>query len=202
MFHITFIRAERPERGMTRLSAARFVVHCFAAHASVNSALHCSTLDAECAQLWKSRCARHNTLFTVARRACAITTSNCQGISFSAPRLLVASAVDGFGFSLFGFSLFGFSLFGFSLFGFSLFGFSRERLATLVYSVVTFLMKMQLSHKHLHVRDCGCSVAIRQPPTRAPSSHGVPREVPRPGAEHVSGFAAPLFSERPGPRKF
>jgi hypothetical protein len=116
---------------MTRLSAARFVVHCFAAHASVNSALHCSTLDADCAQLWKSRCARHNTLFTVARRACAITTSNCQGISFSAPRLLVASAVDGFGFSLF--------------------GFSRARVATSIYSVVTCLMKMQLSHKHLHV---------------------------------------------------
>jgi len=99
MFHISTISAERAAATMTRLSAARFVVHCFAAHASVNSALHCWALAAECAQLWKSRCARHNTLFTVARRACAITSSNCQGISFSAARLLVASAVDGFGFS-------------------------------------------------------------------------------------------------------
>jgi hypothetical protein len=131
MFHITVIGAERAERGMTRLSAARFAVHCFAGNTGVNSALYCWTLAAECARLWKSRCARRNTLFTAARRACAITSSNCQGISFSAARLLVASAVDGFGFSLF--------------------GFSRARIATLANSVVTCLMKMQLSHMHLHV---------------------------------------------------
>jgi len=131
MFHIPTLCAERAERGMARVSAACIGVHCFAGNASVNSPLYCWALDGECARLWTSRCARRNTLFTVARRACAITSSNCQGISFSAARLLVASAVDGFGFSLF--------------------GFSRARLATLVYSVVTCLMKMQLSHMHLHV---------------------------------------------------
>jgi len=131
MFHIPTLGAEHAAATMARVSAARFAVHCFAANAGFNSALHCWTLAAECARLWKSRFARRNTLFTVARRACAITSSNCQGISFSAARLLVASAVDGFGFSIF--------------------RFSRARIATLAYSVVTCLMKMQLSHKHLHV---------------------------------------------------
>ena len=76
---------ERAERGMARVSAACFGVHCFAENAIVNSPLHCWALDAERERLWKSLCARRNTLFTVARRACAITRSNCRGISFSAP---------------------------------------------------------------------------------------------------------------------
>jgi hypothetical protein len=75
MFHITVICAERAERGMARVFAACFGVHFFAENTVVNSALHYWTLDGECSRLWKSLCARDNVLFTVARRACAITGS-------------------------------------------------------------------------------------------------------------------------------
>jgi hypothetical protein len=75
----------RAERGMARLSAACFAVHFFAENAIVNSPLHCWALDAERERLCNSLCARVNTLLTNARRACAITRSNCRGISFSAP---------------------------------------------------------------------------------------------------------------------
>ena len=167
MFHITVIGAEGPERGMTRVSAACFAVHCFAGNTGVNSALHCWSLAAEYERLSTSLCARRNTPFTVARRACAITSSNCQGISFSAARLLVASAVDGFGFSLF--------------------GFSRARIATLANSVVTCLMKMQLSHMHLHVATAAARRRLSERQCAA-SSYGAPRQVPRPGAAHVSGW--------------
>ena len=56
--------------------AACFGVHFFAGNSIVNSPLHCWALDAERERLWKSLCARVNTLFTVARRACAITGSH------------------------------------------------------------------------------------------------------------------------------
>jgi len=76
MFHIPTLCERRAERGMTRVSAACFGVHCFVGNASVNSLLYCWPLDAECERLWKSLCARRNALFTVARRACAITGSH------------------------------------------------------------------------------------------------------------------------------
>jgi len=63
------------ERGMTWLSDARFAVHFFAKISIVNSLLRCWALDGECERLWKLLCARLNTVFTVARRACAITES-------------------------------------------------------------------------------------------------------------------------------
>jgi hypothetical protein len=75
MFHIPTLRERRAERGLARLSAACFDVHCFAGNASVNSLLHCWALDGEWERLWKSLCARRNISFTVARRACAITRS-------------------------------------------------------------------------------------------------------------------------------
>lgn len=73
MFHIPTLCAERAERGKARVSAACFGVHFFVGNASVNSPLHCWTLDGECERLWKSLCARVNTLLTNARRACAVT---------------------------------------------------------------------------------------------------------------------------------
>jgi hypothetical protein len=85
MFHIPTLCAQRAQRGMARLSDACFGVHCFAGNASVNSLLHCWALDGEGKQLWKSLCARRNTVFTVARRACGIIRSNCRGIFFSVP---------------------------------------------------------------------------------------------------------------------
>ncbi len=75
MFHITVLCERRAEPAMARVSAARFGVHCFAENAVVNSPLHRWVLDGECERLWKSLCALRNTLFTVARRACAITAS-------------------------------------------------------------------------------------------------------------------------------
>ena len=85
MFHIPTLRERRAERGMARLTATRFGVHFFAGNAIVNSPLHCWALDAGRERLCKSLCARRNTRFTVARRACAITSTNCRGISFSTP---------------------------------------------------------------------------------------------------------------------
>ena len=76
MFHITVLCERRAERGMARVSAACFGVHFFAGNSIVNSPLHCWALDGECERLWKSLSARRNTLFTVARRACAITGSH------------------------------------------------------------------------------------------------------------------------------
>jgi len=172
MFHIPTIGAERAAATMAPLSAARFAVHCFAANAGVNSALDRWALAAERERLWKSRCARRNPPFTVARRACAITSRNCRGISCSAPRLLVASAVDGFGFSIFGFSC--------------------ARVA--VYSDVACLMKMQLGRTHLHLATAAARWRLSER-RRAPSSYGAPPRLSRPGAAHVSGFAAPLFRE-------
>jgi hypothetical protein len=84
MFHIPELCARHTERGMTRVSAACFGVHFFAAKSIVNSPLRCWALDAERERLRKSLCARLNVPFTVARRACAIAVSNCRGISFSA----------------------------------------------------------------------------------------------------------------------
>jgi hypothetical protein len=85
MFHIPTLCAQRAERGMARLSEACFSVHCFAGTAIVNSPLHCWALDGERERLCKSLCARLNIPFTVARRACGITRSNCRGIFFSVP---------------------------------------------------------------------------------------------------------------------
>ncbi len=76
MFHIPFLCERRAGRAMAQVSAACFDVHFFARNAIVNSALHCWALDGECKRLWKSLCARLNVLFTVARRACAITGSH------------------------------------------------------------------------------------------------------------------------------
>jgi hypothetical protein len=76
MFHIPTLRERRAERGMARVSHACFGVHSFAGNASVNSLLYCWALDGECERLWKSLCARVNTLLTIARRACAVTGSH------------------------------------------------------------------------------------------------------------------------------
>jgi hypothetical protein len=76
MFHITVLCERRAKRGMTRVSAARFGVHFFAGNSIVNSPLHCRVLNGERKRLWKSLSARRNCLFTVARRACAITGSH------------------------------------------------------------------------------------------------------------------------------
>jgi hypothetical protein len=76
MFHITVLCEERAKRGMARLSAACFGVHFFAGNSIVNSPLHCWVLNGECERLCKSLCARCNTLFTVARRACAVIGSH------------------------------------------------------------------------------------------------------------------------------
>ena len=54
------------------ISAACFGVHCFAAHAIVNSPLHCWVLDGEWSWLWKSLYARTNGPSTHAIDACAI----------------------------------------------------------------------------------------------------------------------------------
>jgi hypothetical protein len=174
MFHIPTLCERRAERGMTRVSEPCFGVHCFAGNASVNSPLHCWALDAERERLCKSLCARRNTLFTVARRACAITRSNCRGISFSSPRLLVASTNDGFGFSIF--------------------GFAPARVATLVYSAVACLMKMQCHGRLLHVATAAVRWRLSQR-QRARSSYGATRQLSRPGAVGVWGFAAPTFRE-------
>ncbi len=173
MFHIPTRGAARAEAATAGVAAAGCGVHCFAARASVNSPLQCWALAAECERLWQSLCARRNAPFTVARCAGAITGSSCRGISCSAPRLLVASANDGFGFSMF--------------------GFSRERIA-MVYSVVACLMKMQLGRTQLHVATAAARWRLSER-QRAPSSYGATPQLSRLGAAHVSGFAAPVFSE-------
>jgi hypothetical protein len=76
MFHIPTLCERRAKRGMTRVSDTRFAVHFFAGNSIVNSPLCCWVLNGECERLWKPLCARLNTLFTVARRACTITGSN------------------------------------------------------------------------------------------------------------------------------
>lgn len=172
MFHIPTIGAARAAATMTRVSAARFSVHCFAANAGANSALDRWALAAEGKRLWKSLFARRNAPFTVARRACVITGSNCRGISCSAPRLLVALAKDGFGCSIF--------------------DFSQARVA--VYSVVACLIKMQLGRTHLHLATTAARWRLSERQL-APRSYGAPPQLSRPGATDVSGFAAPLFSQ-------
>ena len=89
---------------------------------------------------------------------------SCRGISCSAARL-VAPAIDGFGLSMF--------------------GFSRERIATLVYSVVACLMKMQRRGRLSYVATAPARRRLSER-QRAPSSYGAPRQLSRPGAGHVS----------------
>jgi hypothetical protein len=75
MFHITVLCERLAERAMTRVPEPRFGAHFVAGKSIVNSPLHCWTLDGERERLWKSLSAPLSTLFTVARRACAITGS-------------------------------------------------------------------------------------------------------------------------------
>ena len=80
LFQNPTLCGERADDGIARVSVARFAVHCFGQNASVNSPLRCSILDGERVRLWASLSARRNPPFTVARRACAITTAHLNNV--------------------------------------------------------------------------------------------------------------------------